>query len=94
MRSIKYLLELDRKQTIFGTATQINTFRGWGEENKAFIKAAPEMATKLREMVEMLPKVKDWLLFNDTVESCEECFCSDCEKKLEIIDKLDKWENS
>ena len=84
MTSINELLELDSKQTIFGTDTEINTFGGWGSDNKAFIKASPDMAVKLREIVEMLPEIKARMQ-NGT------CGIDD---DKELNDKLEKWENS
>ena len=88
MTSIKELLELDSKQTIFGTDTQINTFGGWGSDNKAFIKASPDMAAKLREIVEMMPEIKRALgrarVGKSTVRRWGAA----------LKDKLEKWENS
>ena len=96
MTSIKELLELDSKQTIFGTNTQINTFGGWGSDNKAFIKASPDMAAKLREIVEMLPDIKSaitgYALLQEDMGLTDINLIPDkCEK---LHDKLVKWENS
>ena len=89
MTSIKELLELDSKQTIFGTNTQINTFGGWGSDNKAFIKASPDMAAKLREMVvELLPEIKRALERTRGGKPTVRRWGTG------LKDKLDKWENS
>lgn len=86
--NVKELLELDSKQTIFGTNTQINTFGGWGSDNKAFIKASPEMAAKLREIVELLPEIKRALGRTKGGKPTVRRW------GMAIKEKLDKWENS
>ena len=86
MTSIKELLELDSKQTIFGTDTQISTFGGWGSDNKAFIKASPDMAAKLREISKLLPEIK--AIIEDIVD--EDWPDS---AMVELLEGIKKWQD-
>jgi len=90
--NIKELLELDDKQTIFGTDTQINTFGTWGGANKAFIKASPEAYTKLREIVDMLPEIKDRLAIL-ALQKLDAGYYFGGDTPEEILEKIVEWEN-
>ena len=93
MTSIKQLLELGDKQSIFGRENQVNTFGNFSKENKEYILSAPKMEAKLREIVEMLPEINK--LMQDNVNSAMGFGDKDEQiQALSLKDKLDKWENS
>ena len=87
---IKKLLELADKQTIFGDGMQINTFGSWGVDNKAFLKAAPETAEKLRDIMNLMPEILETIEFASFMTKSGR-YKEDFEK---LIKKLETWENN
>ena len=84
--NIKELLELGTKQTIFGNETRTNTFGTWGGDNKAFIKASPEIAAKLREIVDILPEIKQIMIWAMDTPAEKDT--------IAMMEKIEKCENN
>ena len=87
--AINEILKIADKATLF-KSDYMPTLSNFGNENKAVIQAIPEMESKLRSMVDMLPNIKTGLSIMANNPDMMEC---ERQGARNILEKIEAWEN-